>query len=298
MANTATHDIWNGQSGRDWADNQRALDIFLRDAMDQLLADLPLTPGANVLDIGCGAGTLSLRMADQVAETGAVLGLDVSEPLLHLARRRSAGRDSLSFRKLDIQTDDLDQPGAKSSTRFDLCASQIGMMFFSDPVRALRRIRAHLCPGAVIAFNGWGQDDNPWFSLPLKVAERHLGPLPSAPASPAPISPPPVSAAPPPGPLAFADVTYVTGLLTKAGYDEVTGQRRTIAIRHPQGLAALMQSLSYVGPISTLYRLKQPDTAQRDAIAAEIQAEFTRYILPDGSLEMPGAMMYYKAIAP
>jgi len=280
MSNRDTHDIWNGEAGRDWAGNQADLDHFLGDSMEVLLDLLPLAPGAHVLEIGSGSGTLSLAMARAVGPEGRVLGLDVSEQLLALARRRGAGLDTLDFRNLDIQTDELEDSG------FDLCASHVGMMFFSDPVLALSRLRQHLKPGACIAFNGWAGGVNPWFSLPLQVAERHLGPLPPA----------PVSAIPPPGPLAFADVTYVTGILERAGYAEPTGGQREIAIRHPDGLEALMRSIAYVGPISTLYRLKQPDPAQKARIESEIAEAFTRFVQDDGSVCLPAMMCYYTAV--
>ena len=282
MSNQDTHDIWNGQSGRDWANFQTQLDTFLADAMHRLLALLPLTPGARVLEIGSGAGTLSLAMAQAVAPLGSVLGLDISDPLLDLARRRAVAQGNLGFRNLDIQTTDLDETG------FDICAAQIGMMFFSDPVRALSRIRGHLAPGAVIAFNGWADHDNPWFSVPMQVAERHLTPLPAS----------NTGKTPPPGPLAFADVTYVTGLLRAAGYAGIEGWQEGIEIRHPGGMEALMQSLSYVGPISTLYRLRQPDAATQTRIADAIREAFAPYIAADGSLLLPGTMSFYRAVAP
>lgn len=279
MSNRETHDIWNGEAGRDWAGNQADLDHFLRESMETLLDLLSLAPGARVVEIGSGSGTLSLAMARAVGPEGRVLGLDVSEPLLALARSRAAGLDTLGFRHLDIQTGDLDAKG------FDFCASHVGMMFFSDPVLALSRLRQHLKPGARLAFNGWAGQDNPWFSLPLEVAERYLGPLPPA----------PMSAIPPPGPLAFADVTYVTGILDRAGYADPTGAQREIAIRHPDGLEALMRSIAYVGPISTLYRLKQPVPALKARIESEIAEAFAPFVQDDGSVRLPAVMCYYSA---
>lgn len=281
VSNQDTHDIWNGQSGVDWAQHQRDLDLFLAGSMARLAELLPLAPGARVLEIGSGAGSFSLDLAKAVTPGGQVLGLDISDPLLALARRRAEGQVGLSFRKLDIQSNPLDEDG------FDICTAHIGMMFFSDPVLALSRIRSRLAPGAVIAFNGWAGQDNPWFSIPLGVAERHLGPLPAA----------PPGKTPPPGPLAFSDVIYVTGLLEQAGYHDPEGWQETVSIRHPGGLNALMKTLSYVGPISTLYRLKQPDAAQRARIAAEIREAFARYIDPTGALDMPGTLSFYRAVA-
>lgn len=282
--NQGTHDIWNGAAGRDWAKNQRALDYFLQDALDQLLAQVPLRPGLRVLEIGSGSGTLSMTMARAVGQTGAVLGLDVSKELIALARKRAhaAKLGNVEFRDLDIQSQPLDETG------FDICTAQFGMMFFSEPVTALGNIRKHLKPGAVVAFDGWASDGNPWFSLPLKVAERYLGALPHAPSD----------GPPEPGPLAFADVTYVTDLLEKAGYADIDGWDMDVAIRHPAGLEALMHSIQYVGPISTLYRLKQPDDAVQAKIAADIREEFKAFVEADGSVNLPGRITMFRCSAP
>ncbi|MDA7429282.1 class I SAM-dependent methyltransferase [Primorskyibacter aestuariivivens] len=282
--NDKTHDIWNGEAGKDWAENQRDLDDFLRDAMNQLLAQLPLQPGLRALEIGSGSGTMSMDMARIAGETGYVLGLDVSKELLALARRRAeaAKMHNVAFRDLDIQTQTLDETG------FDICAAQFGMMFFSDPVLALGNIRAHLNQGATVAFNGWADEGNPWFSIPLKIAETYLGPLEQE----------PNDGAPAPGPLAFSDVSYVTELLTKAGYADIRGWRSEIMIRHPNGLEALMHSIRYVGPISTLYRLTSPDEATREKIARDIRKEFAQFVQPDGSVAVPGRVSMYRCLAP
>ena len=282
LDNRETHAIWNGQSGEDWARHQPDLDHFLAGSVQALRALLPLAPGAKVLEIGSGAGTLSLALARDVGPRGRVLGLDVSERLLGLSRRRAAGQGNLEFRSLDIQVQD---PGVAG---FDCAVSHIGMMFFSDPVTALARLRRCLRSGARVAFNGWSGRNNPWFSLPLDVARRHLGEMP----------PTPPAKRPPPGPLAFADVTYVTGILQDAGYCDCVGAQWEVAFRHPEGLEALMRSISYVGPISTLYRLKQPDAALRARIEAEIAAAFAPFVQPDGSVCLSAEMCFYTATTP
>lgn len=282
--NKDSRDIWNGEAGEDWARYQRDLDLFLGEATETLLVQLPLRDGAHVLEIGSGAGSLSLRMGRVVGETGRVLGLDVSEQLIALARRRvaEAGAGNIAFRDLDIQTQPLDETG------FDICTARVGMMFFADPALAFARIRDRLKPGAVIAFNAWARDGNPWFSLPMQVAERHLGPLPES----------PWDGPPQPGPMAFCDVDHVTDLLQQAGYGAIMGRELDITIRHPDGMEPLMESIAYVGPTSTLYRLKQPDEAMRKRIAEETRAAFSKYITPDGALAMPGHMTIYRAVAP
>ena len=58
----------------------------------RVLRLLSLEPGQAVLDIGSGPGLLAREMADQVGPEGRVVGLDPSEPMLEMGRRRCADR--------------------------------------------------------------------------------------------------------------------------------------------------------------------------------------------------------------
>jgi SAM-dependent methyltransferase len=92
-------------------------------------------------------------------------------------------------------------PGA-----FDLAFSRFGVMFFDDPDSAFANIRAALVATGRLAFVCWASpQDNPWLTVPLRVARSHLPPQPeSDPAAP--------------GPFAFADPDRVSGILKRAGY--------------------------------------------------------------------------------
>jgi ubiquinone/menaquinone biosynthesis C-methylase UbiE len=85
-----------------------------------------------VLDIGCGAGATTLAMARRIGNTGRCVGLDISEPLVALARKRASaeGAANAEFVAGDAQTYPF-QPD-----RFDAVVSRFGVMFFDDPVAA------------------------------------------------------------------------------------------------------------------------------------------------------------------
>jgi ubiquinone/menaquinone biosynthesis C-methylase UbiE len=59
-----------------------------------------------VLDVGCGTGALALHLAERVGPSGAVLGVDISAPMLARAERRRAERGlaQVRFQQLDAQT--------------------------------------------------------------------------------------------------------------------------------------------------------------------------------------------------
>ena len=86
-----------------------------------------------MLDVGCGCGITTLAAADAVAP-GTATGLDLSEPMLDLARQRAAV-DPVKFMQADAQTHRFD-PDA-----YDVIISRFGTMFFDDPLASVRQPR-------------------------------------------------------------------------------------------------------------------------------------------------------------
>src|ERR1700743_3650435 len=97
--NAAQAAYWNDVAGRSWAKVQEGLDRSVEPLGRRAMAALAPVPGERVLDIGCGAGHPSLELARAVGAGGAVLGVDLSEPLLDIARRRAVGVEGLDFRQ-------------------------------------------------------------------------------------------------------------------------------------------------------------------------------------------------------
>ena len=133
---------WNGPHGKLWAQEQEKRD---RDHAPMTEAGLALAapkPGEFVLDIGCGSGTTTLKLAARVAPSGEAVGIDISAPMLALARRRAA---ETSARARFIEADATDY--AFDSESFDLAFSQFGVMFFADPAATFRNIYSAMKKG-------------------------------------------------------------------------------------------------------------------------------------------------------
>jgi ubiquinone/menaquinone biosynthesis C-methylase UbiE len=88
--NKAQIEYWNSDVGRRWAGHQKTIDAMLHGLAELLLEAANIQPGERILDIGCGSGTTTLAVAERVGPSGSVLGVDVSEPMLSLARERVA----------------------------------------------------------------------------------------------------------------------------------------------------------------------------------------------------------------
>ena len=80
--------LWNGLGGRGWVEAQTALDRMLRPFEDLLVEAAVASRGTRVLDVGCGTGATTLAVARAPGPRGRTTGLDISEPMLALARER------------------------------------------------------------------------------------------------------------------------------------------------------------------------------------------------------------------
>jgi 2-polyprenyl-3-methyl-5-hydroxy-6-metoxy-1,4-benzoquinol methylase len=201
-SNAPEHRRWNDPAWTSvWLHRQQVTEAVA----DHLVAHLDPRPGERVLDIGCGSGGLSLRAAELVGPSGAVLGADISELLVELARERAAvaGCENATFALADAQVDTL------GTEPFDAVASQFGVMFFDEPTVAFANLASHVRPGGRLAFSCWQHmADNPWFTG--AVLARFVAPAPE-----------PAPGKSRTGPFSLADPERVSALLESAGWSQV-----------------------------------------------------------------------------
>ena len=81
---------WNGALGQRWAESRREIDGVVAPFGQAALTRAAPRAGERVIDIGCGCGDTSFELAGTVGAQGAVLGIDVSRPMLAVARVRAA----------------------------------------------------------------------------------------------------------------------------------------------------------------------------------------------------------------
>lgn len=158
--NGAQVGYWNGPGGADWSVTRERLDKML-EPFDRLLFEAAdLSAGHSVLDIGCGCGTTSLVAAQRVGQSGRVVGVDVSSPMLEVARGRVRSGQSVTFVEADAQTTDF------ASLRVDRIISRFGVMFFANTTTAFANIASAGSRGATFSFVCWQEPKrNPWFAF-------------------------------------------------------------------------------------------------------------------------------------
>jgi SAM-dependent methyltransferase len=273
-ANEAQVEYWNTRGGGTWVKFQEALDRQIEPLGLAAMNTLKPEKGEHILDIGCGCGQSSVDLASRVGGAGSVLGVDISKPMLEVARQRPLPAKDLhvTFELRDAQSDDLGRE------RFDAAFSRFGVMFFSDSVAAFANIRRSLKPTGRLAFVCWrALKQNPWMQAPLEAA------LPLLP----PMAPPDPTA---PGPFAFADAGRVESILAAAGFSSV----KVSAFDTPIGGGDLEQTLELalkVGPLGAALR-ENPDRA--DAVGGVVRELLSKYATPNGVL-MPAAVWIVSA---
>ncbi len=252
---------WNDAAGLTWADLQSPLDRQLAPLGHAAMQAMAPKPGERLLDIGCGAGETSLDLVRAVAPGGQVTGVDISRPLLEVARRRAEGLAGLSFVEGDAQTYPFE------TAAFDGVFSRFGVMFFADPTAAFRNIRRAMKPGGRLAFVCWrAPAENPIMALPMAAALAHVP-------TPAPAPEPGA-----PGPFAFAEPDRVRTILAGAGFSNVDLTPHAEKIGGGDLDTSLGLSLR-VGPLGALLR-EHPD--RRDTVVAAVRAALAAHEGPDG----------------
>ena len=109
------------------------------------LAALSLIAGERVLDAGCGTGLLLEQQANAVGAAGYAAGIDYSEDMLEVARRRCAGLDQVELRQGSVESLDFDE-GA-----FDAVSCTQTLLYVADLDAALAELRRVLKPGGRLA---------------------------------------------------------------------------------------------------------------------------------------------------
>jgi SAM-dependent methyltransferase len=133
-----------------------------------LLDAAGVEPGQRVLDVACGTGVLARTAADRVGPTGEVVGVDLSEGMLTVARRL---RPDIEWHRGDVAN--LPLPDAD----FDVTLCQSALMFMPDATAALREMARVTRAGGTVGVQVYASlDDQPAYGPWVAMVARHAGP--------------------------------------------------------------------------------------------------------------------------
>lgn len=143
MSATVNGALW-GHAARDWAEVQEGT---LETVFDTVLARASVGPSTRYLDLGCGAG---MAVEKGLTLGAAASGLDASEQLIGIARRRAPSAD---LRIGDIEALPFEE------NAFDVVTGFNSFQYAANPARAVREAARVARPGATVVIVTWGEPD-------------------------------------------------------------------------------------------------------------------------------------------
>lgn len=122
----------------------------LRPLTERMLRAAGVSPGMDVLDVGCGVGDVSFLVSELVGPEGSVVGIDIDGDALAIAERRRASSaiSNVAFQQSDVRS-------VEAGRLFDAAVGRLVLMYIRDPTAALRLIVERIRPGGVVAFCEW-----------------------------------------------------------------------------------------------------------------------------------------------
>jgi len=228
----------------------------------------PPAVGDRVLDIGCGFGDTTLRLAEMVGPAGTALGVDAAPRFIESAREDAAvaGTSNVRLEVVDVETADFDEG-------FDYAFSRFGTMFFANPVAALRNVRRALVPGGRLCMVVWRRKlENEW----LHRAELVVKELVEEPEE----SDEPTCG---PGPFSMADADTTSEILMNAGFEGISLRRCDLDMTIGRDLDAAVDIVTALGPAGEVIRLAgEAAERMRPQIDAALRRELAAFASPGG----------------
>ncbi len=234
---------------------------------DAALERCRYSKGERVLDVGCGFGDSTLRIAKRVGPTGEAVGMDCAENFIHSAEAsaKQEGIGNARFFTGDAQMGDLRGP-------YDHAFARFGTMFFEMPGAAMRNIRKALKPGGTFTQIVWRRrEENPWLHV-AELCVKEIVPVVSHEDTDQ------VHCGP--GPFSMAGPDMVSTMLRGAGFTGITFERFDCDIWIGRDMDDAIEFAMALGPAGEIIRLAGDEGEKRkpQVVAAlkKVLAPFNR----------------------
>ena len=251
---------------------------------EEALRLVPPQPGQSVLDIGCGFGDTTQRIAGLVGPEGHAMGVDAAERFIESAREEAdkAGVANTRFAVADVQSDDLGGP-------YDLAFSRMGTMFFASPVAALRNVRGALRAGGRLSMVVWrDRVDNDWLYRGQQVAEGIVQ-------KPEEYDEPTCG----PGPFSMAGADTTSDILVHSGFTDISLTRCDLELMGGTTLDEAIDLVMSIGPAGEILRLQGDRAAHLlPQVDAALREGLSEYVRDDGTVWAPASTWIVTAARP
>jgi ubiquinone/menaquinone biosynthesis C-methylase UbiE len=261
---------WSESAGY-WEKYSSTIRAMFAPVTRALIKDAGIVNGQAVLDVAGGPGEPSLSMADTVGPTGSVICTDAVAEMVAAAESEARRRRITNIAFEQCAADSL----PFESNSFDAVVSRLGVMFFPNPLAALREMLRVTKQEGTIALAVWGRSElNPFFYLITDVVARYSEAQPADPNAP--------------GAFRFAEPGSLAGILAEAGAVEIKERVLKFDIAAsitPEQFWALRSETS--GTLRE--RLATLSPLQANSLAREAQ-EAVREFFPNDQMNIPAQM--------
>jgi SAM-dependent methyltransferase len=267
-----------------WKKNREVFVGALDEVTEKVFDLYPPPAGGRCIDIGCGFGDTTQRLAGLVGPEGFALGTDSSPRFVEDARREAleAGVENVGFDASDAQTAEWDPI-------YDYAFSRMGTQFFAAPVPAMRAIRGALKPGGGLRKVCWRRkDESPFWIETEQVVQRFLSRPDEYEADTC-----------GPGPFSLGNPETTRGILEAAGFTEVELHQHDFDYFMGRDMDEALDALLAIGPGAELIRLNgERGESRRPEIAAALAERYAAWQQPDGSIVGRAAVWIVAATNP
>ncbi len=261
-------EAWGGVLYDRWVAFRPVVTTAIAPFSEEALRLHPPELGSRVLDIGCGLGDTTLRLAELLGPEGQAVGVDAGERFVETARAEAAaaGAANVSYLLGDVQVADIGGP-------YDYAFSRFGTMFFASPVAALRNVREALVPGGRLCMIVWRRKlDNDWLHRGELVVDRFLE-------KPEETDEPTCG----PGPFSMANADTTSDILLHSGFEDITLNRWDLAYRMGDDLEQALDLVMALGPAGELIRLAGDEAERvRPQVREALRKAYADLAGPDG----------------
>jgi SAM-dependent methyltransferase len=243
----------------------------MRESGEALVAELGVTEGLKVLDLGCGDGTTALPAAQRGAD---VLGVDIAANLVAAGKARA---EALGLTNCRFQEGDASDLSELDDESFDLVVSFFGAMFAPKPMEVAKEMVRVTKPGGRIVMGNWIPNDPTLVAQILKISASYSPPPPEGFVSP----------------MTWGVEDEVIARFTAAGIseDQISFQRGTITFNYPGSPSELVAEFkSYYGPTMNAFAAAAADGREAD-LQAELETLFNEQNTSEEGTTIPATFL-------
>ena len=253
---------------------------------EELFRRHPYKPGTKVLDVGCGWGDTTIRIAEQLGSGGEAYGVDCGERYIKVCEKDAAdaGVGNAKFFVADVERDELGGP-------YDEAFARCGTMFFTFPGLAMKNIRKSLKPGGKFTQIVWRKrEDNGWLHH-AELCAKEIVPVVAHEDTDA------VHCGP--GPFSMAGPDMVSDMLQSTGYERISFERFDSDMRIGRSIDEALDFALDIGPAGEIIRLAE-DEGERltPDVIKSLREVFGRIVREDGSIWASSSAWFISAYNP